>query len=339
MNRLAFVAIGRNEGERLKACLRSLLRESPHVVYVDSGSTDGSVEFARDVGADVVSLDTSKPFNMSRGRNAGWRAALDRWPETERIHFIDGDCELAPGWVAVAEEYLDGNDDVSVVCGRRRERFPQNSVYNRLCDIEWNTPVGDAKACGGDALYRVKVLQETGGFNEELIAGEEPELCLRIRHSGGRICRLPADMTLHDANIRSFSQWWRRQIRGGYAAADVSHRTRISTGGREVLFEDKLRSPILWVCGTLIFLGVSFATLKLPIVLGAFGLVGAVYFVQALRIGRGIRKRAAGGREALEYGLFTMIAKWAQVRGIFSCWLDRWGKRSAALIEYKNPAR
>ena len=57
---LAAVVIGRNEGDRLVRCLTSLKGQAAPVVYVDSGSTDGSVERARDMGAEVVSLDMSQ---------------------------------------------------------------------------------------------------------------------------------------------------------------------------------------------------------------------------------------------------------------------------------------
>ena len=108
MNGIGFVAIGRNEGERLKLCLASLRRESPRVVYVDSGSTDGSAEFARSLGVEVVALDTTVTFTMSRARNAGWKTLLERWPETESVHFVDGDCELIEGWVAAAAAAVAG---------------------------------------------------------------------------------------------------------------------------------------------------------------------------------------------------------------------------------------
>ena len=139
-----FVAIGRNEGERLKLCLWSLCKESERVVYVDSGSTDGSPEFARSLGVEVVPLDTSLTFTMSRARNAGWNRLLSRWPETGFVHFVDGDCELIEGWLPAALEFLAAHSQAAAVCGRRRERFPRKSVFNRLCETEWNTPVGEA---------------------------------------------------------------------------------------------------------------------------------------------------------------------------------------------------
>ena len=88
------------------------------------------------------------------------------------------------GWLKGAFEHLEADPKLAVVCGRRRERYPNDSIYNRFCDIEWDTPVGSAKWCGGDAMMRVTALREVDGYNDALIAGEAPELCVRLRASG-----------------------------------------------------------------------------------------------------------------------------------------------------------
>jgi glycosyltransferase involved in cell wall biosynthesis len=70
--RTGLVAIGRNEGERLRRCLISAQGVYDHVVYVDSGSSDDSVALAESFGAVVVVLDTARPFTAARARNAGF---------------------------------------------------------------------------------------------------------------------------------------------------------------------------------------------------------------------------------------------------------------------------
>ena len=217
---IGVVAIGRNEGARLERCLSSVLAQVRHVVYVDSGSSDGSQDKARAMGAEVVALDMTQPFTAARARNTGLDALLEITPALDFVQFIDGDCELQPGWIATAQDFLEGRPDAAVACGRRRERFPEASVYNRLIDQEWDTPVGQAKACGGDALMRVNALRDVAGFNPTLIAGEEPELCVRLRAAGWTIWRLDAEMTLHDAALTRASQWWKRAKRAGHAYAE-----------------------------------------------------------------------------------------------------------------------
>src|SRR5689334_13166902 len=201
---VGLVAIGRNEGERLRRCLASAIGRGLRIVYVDSGSTDGSVTLARSLGVDVVELDLSIPFTAARARNAGFEHLLRACPDLEFVQFVDGDCEIVDGWLTKAEEFLREHPEFAVVTGRRRERFPGASVYNRICDIEWHTPVGEMHWCGGDTMMRASALRQVNGFDPAFIAGEEPELCVRLRDKGWKIYRLDAEMTSHDADMHHF---------------------------------------------------------------------------------------------------------------------------------------
>ncbi len=214
------VAIGRNEGERLKKCIDSLLPHFANVVYVDSGSTDGSVEWAKSQNVSVVELDTSTPFTAARARNAGIAKLLSTAPSTELIQVIDGDCEFLPEFLPAATSAMDTDPKLAAVCGRRRERHPDASIYNKLADIEWDTPVGPADSVGGDAIFRTSALKEVDFYNPTLIAGEEPEMCVRLRGRGWHILRVDRDMTLHDAAMTQFGQWWKRSVRSGHAYAE-----------------------------------------------------------------------------------------------------------------------
>jgi len=220
---LGLVAIGRNEGNRLERCLASALEHVAHVVYVDSGSTDDSVARARALGADVVELDTNTPFTAARARNAGFSRLKERVAGLELVQFIDGDCELHPTWIREALATMQEHPEAGIVCGRRRERYPERSVYNHLCDLEWATPVGEATACGGDFLVRAAAFEAVSGFRPELIAGEEPDLCHRLRERGFCVLRIEHEMTLHDSAMSRFSQWWRRNVRSGHASAEAFH--------------------------------------------------------------------------------------------------------------------
>ena len=335
MSTIGFVAIARNEGERLKLCLKALVREAGPIVYVDSGSTDGSLDFAASLGIDVLNLDCSIPFTMARARNAGWKRLIELCPEISYVHFVDGDCELVEGWTKHALDFLQAHDDVGAVCGRRQERFPKKSLFIRQCQAEWNTPAGEADSCGGESLMRRAALDQSGGFNESLIAGEEPELCLRLRQAAWKIWRIPHDMSLHDAAITSWRQWWRRCIRGGYGAADVAH--RVSTGGRG-LFADQVRSAMTWVC----LCGAGLAAAAVFLVAGfhraAFGILATeviILVTQSLKIAWGVRSRCQDFRAALEYGFLTVIAKFPQFLGILRSEKDRRKQRAARIIEYK----
>ena len=182
--RTALVIIGRNEAKNLARSLPAMQGRCSKIIYVDSGSTDGSQVLARKHHADIIELDQDQPFTAARARNAGLQAVLASGTPFQYIQFIDGDCELIPDYLDQALEFLEKNPDYGMACGRRVERHPEHSLFNALCDIEWNTPVGDTDYCGGDITVRVVAMREIEGYNAELIAGEDPELCVRLRQAG-----------------------------------------------------------------------------------------------------------------------------------------------------------
>jgi len=317
------VVIGRNEGQRLIACLDSLRGKVDVIVYVDSCSSDNSVEEARKRGIDVISLDLSVPFTAARARNAGANKLLTEHPELEYLQFVDGDCEVLPEWIETARNFLSRNPEYAVVCGRRRERFPDRSVYNQLCDMEWNTPVGDALACGGDAMFRVSVFQEVGGYDPTLIAGEEPEFCYRIRQQGWKIRRIDADMTLHDADITHFRQWWQRNVRGGYAYARGA-----LLHGKESEHYCVAQSARVWFWGAFIPLALLSASVVEP----WLGLTALIYPAQVVRIALRMGYKQ---KKNWSYAFFVMLGKFPELQGQAKCFLDQMTRSKSIIIEYK----
>ena len=238
----AIIVIGRNEGERLEVCLESARRCTEDIVYVDSGSTDGSVGLAKGLSVQVVELDAALPFSAARARNAGFDRALELSPQVEFVQFVDGDCELDLAWMEAARQAAE-DSKVAVVCGRRRERYADSSIYTLLCDMEWATPIGETDSCGGDSFVRAKAFSQVGGFDPAVVAGEEFDLCIRLREEGWRILRIDAEMTLHDANMHRFSQWWTRMVRAGHAYAEGVIRYGVRRHRR---IARALRSAVLW---------------------------------------------------------------------------------------------
>ena len=317
--KLGVVAIGRNEGERLRRCLESVLPVVPATVYVDSGSDDGSKEMAIEMGAEVLDLDLSRPFTAARARNEGLHRLLLQHPDVDFVQFVDGDCEVVPGWLENARDFLNDHPSHAVVCGRRRERHPERSVYNRLCDDEWNTPIGDALACGGDAMMRIPALHAVGGYRESLIAGEEPELCVRLRQKGWRIHRLDREMTLHDAGMTRFGQWWKRTVRAGHAFAEGAWLH--GTPPERHWVRETRRS---WFWGVLLPLFIVVAIIGL----GPWAsLLALPYPLQWLRLMR----RAGSARSSA----FLLIGKFAEAWGAMKFHMARLRGVAGTIIEYK----
>lgn len=306
---IGYVVIGRNEGARLRRCLASLSGMTGLIVYVDSGSTDSSLEIARAAGVEILNLSPDRPFTAARARNEGFDALVKNSPGVDYVMFIDGDCEIAVDWPSKAADFLADRPNVAVVAGRVRERCPKASLYNTLCDIEWDASSGETLACGGIAMMRISSVSQVGGFNATLTGGEEPELCVRLRERGWTIWRLDADMATHDAAITTFGQWFGRMQRGGRAFAEVAFMHRNSP--EQIWVRETVRA-LVWAAP--LPLAIAGALVIHP---AAMGLL-AVYPAQIVRlatVGRaGLPLKARS--HAWVYGTFMTLAKFAEAAGI-----------------------
>jgi len=321
--RFGAVVIGRNEGERLRRCLKSLSAAAA-AVYVDSGSTDGSAQWARDQGVEMIDLDTTLPFTAARARNAGFRRLREVAPDHAYVQFVDADCELIETWPERAIGFLESHPDIAALAGRLRERYPERSVYNWLCDRDWEKRAGQANACGGNVMMRATAVENVGGFRDDLIAGEEPELCVRLRAAGWRIWQLDDEMALHDAAMTRFSQWWRRALRGGYAFAQGAHlhgalpeRYRIWEARRAWLWG-------IWLPLICLATGLAF---------GPWG--WAAWLIYPLQVLRQTARNTGPLGDRATLAVFQVLARFPEGLGQIKFMRDRLLGRQAYLIEYK----
>lgn len=328
---LSVVVIGRNEGESLARCLasvRSIQNASGEVelIYVDSASTDASPDIAAEAGATVIHLNAQRP-TAALARNAGARAAL-----APIVLFLDGDTILDPQFVAQSLPSF-ADTKVAVICGNRRELRPEASFFNRVLDLDWMSPAGVVDYCGGDALMRRSVLEEMGGYDPGLIAGEEPDLCRRMRGKGHLVLHLDLAMTGHDLRMTRWSQYWIRAVRTGYAYAQLSARYR---GTPLPLWEAEAKRNK--VRGTA-FLGAlamaPFAAAALPA--AAFLMLLAAAFLAA-RSAWKMRWKSSDRWTLVLYGIHSHVQ---QIPILLGQWNYAWDCRTGRtryLIEYKGPA-
>lgn len=328
------IVIGRNEGERLRRCLTAIPRDQ-RTIYVDSGSTDGSQSLAQSLGAILVTLDPAIGFTAARARNAGLEKLKQSGALPDYLQMIDGDCELAASWLSEAVQTMSGEPELAVVFGRTRERFPERSIYNQQCDDEWAVPPGLVDMCGGNALFRAEALLQVNGYSDDLIAGEEPDLCLRLQQKGWKIRCIGAEMVLHDADIRHFSQWWKRARRSGHAYAEhvARHGTQAFPSWRR-----QVKSIIIW--------GFALPTMALVSTVAGIagngflalpGIVAALlYPLQWVRIARA---KSGGGQKRSIYASLILIGKFAEFGGFLRFHLNRLVGRRSGIIEHKISSR
>lgn len=338
---VGIVVIGRNEGDRLKRCIRSLVDQNVEsIIYVDSGSTDDSVAFSLNQGVIVEELDSSVPFTMARGRNIGFNKLISLWPNIPYIQFVDGDCEVDLDWISHGVSFLNSHPQVVSVCGFRSERNPGASLYNRLIDLEWQGPTGKILACGGDAMYRMEAFKNAGGFNPTMIAGEEPELCVRLRQAGGLIWRLDLPMTRHDADMHHFTQWWKRAIRCGHAYTEgfVMHGAAPEYHKRKPLFSALLYGLVLPIITLLVaIVGIFTKSSELQYISASIGMITLLALARAGYNAYRYRLSLNNSRQdSMLYSAFTMLAKFPESQGALLYARNRILGRVSTLIEYQT---
>lgn len=317
---VGIVIIGRNEGERLRLCFKSMAHLDCCKVYVDSGSTDESVVIANNNGIDVIELDRTEAFSAARARNEGFKKLLQLNPKIKFVHFIDGDCEIDINWLPEALKSFKLNSKAAVLCGRLREKFRNASVYTRLCDIDWYRPSGKVKSCGGIATYRKEAFEESKGFNSVLIAGEEPELCSRIRAIGYEILCLDVEMGTHDSGMMFFSQWWTRCVKVGFG-----YMSGLNWGG----WKKQYKSSLFW--GLLFPL---FILITLPVTNCLSVMLLFFYPVQVYKVFRNIKGDSLSKYDRFIYAFYCILSKFPESQGLVMFYIKKIMAKSA-IIQYK----
>ena len=325
---VGIVVIGRNEGERLRVSISSALRARMPVVYVDSGSRDGSVAVARSLGASVIEMERTAPFSAGRARNAGFELLLSGARSIRYVQFLDGDCELMDGWIEHGVAELGRDPGVSAVCGHIREARPTANLYHRLGAMEWQKEPGDIRACGGNFMVRKDAFREVGGFRADVIAAEDDELCLRLRRAGGRIVHLNCDMVVHDMAMDRFGQWWQRARRAGHAYAQGT-----------ALHGDSIERHFVRDSQRIWFWGLALPVVALGLAWPSNGLSLALLGAYPLQVGRLYvdgRRRGWARYDALVYAVFTMLAKFPGLFGMITYYVRRGLRRAMTIIEHKG---
>ena len=316
----------------MKSCLHAAMAGAQRVVYVDSGSEDGSAQYAQSAGCIVVQLDPAQPFSAARARNEGFACVMERDPNVDFVQFVDGDCDLVDGWLDRGVEALNHRPDVGMVFGHLREIHPEASIYNRLGDLEWRQAPGEMRSSGGIFMIRREIFSAAGGFRPDVIAAEDDEFSIRVRGLGWKILLLDAPMASHDMAMTRFSEWWARTRRTGHAYAHVA---AIHGQGEERYFVGNCRKVWLWALVLPVF-----ALCLAPFTYGlSLAAMLALYALQFGHIYLGGRKRGWGAGDALIYAFFTVIAKFPMLEGLLEYnWRQRRG-RAMTIIEYRGSKR
>jgi cellulose synthase/poly-beta-1,6-N-acetylglucosamine synthase-like glycosyltransferase len=314
------ILIGVNSAKTLGRCIESIRSgsypaERLHIIYADGGSTDESIAVAkRYAGVKVLALNPEYP-TPGLGRNAGWRSGNSPF-----VHFLDSDTIVDPEWFRRAVAKMQ-EPRLGAVIGFRRELHPERSLYNWIGDLEWNGPVGESDCFGGDVLLRREALEATGGYDEALVGGEDPELSRRIIRAGWRIERIDAVMTRHDLAMTTVKQYLKRAYRSGYGFAAV--RAREARLGSPFWKAD-FRKIVIKGGGFIAAESLAIATLlsgssalhiALSILFVAAG-VPLLFSPRLFKVGKFMRENRLSRKEAKTYAWHCSVVVLPQLAGV-----------------------
>ncbi len=224
-----------NGAAYLASCLSSLAQQSRsdfEVLVVDNGSSDDSVERARQVAPGAVILRQDRNLGFAGAANAGARAARAGW-----IAILNNDTEVSAEWIEQCADAISRHPDAAFLSCRILDFRRRDFVYSAGdCFLragigyrrgqeqpdrpEYDTEGEAFAACGCAALYRKSALEGVGGFDDRLFAYlEDVELGLRLQAADLRGYYLPSARVYHHGSATSG---------GEFSTLSVALRTRNS---------------------------------------------------------------------------------------------------------------
>lgn len=260
MKTLSIVVIGKDEEQHIGACLRSVLAAAAaaggaEVVYVDSVSTDRTVEIARALGVRVFSLRPEWRLSPAAGRYIGFHHTCG-----ELVMFVDGDTVIEGDWLRNAAPCFD-RAEVAGVAGHLDDLDEQGRTLPFVG--ERNTEVEARHTLRGIALYRRAALKQVGTFNPHLRCEEESELGLRLRQAGWRLLQLPFAMGCHQRGSTTLKSVWRAWRLGRVSGVGLTWRYACRAGLGWAFCFERLRPAINF--------GLTWLALSPGLVLAALG--------------------------------------------------------------------
>jgi|DewCreStandDraft_1066081.scaffolds.fasta_scaffold08331_2 glycosyltransferase involved in cell wall biosynthesis len=177
------------------------------IIVVDHESTDGTSEFLLQQQRDSVRVYPFRGKTVAAVRNFG--ASLARG---EFLCFIDGDCLIEEDFLVRANQILTKVKVGALTCAYVPPKSAHwiEQVWHVL---HFQNQAGAAKSFyGGNLIIRTDVFHALGGFNPNLVSGEDTELAARLIATGHRIFFDPELCVVHLRNPKSVRQFFRRQL-------------------------------------------------------------------------------------------------------------------------------
>ena len=214
IDRISVVVCNYNGEEYLSECLRSIVSmeaEVDEILVVDNASEDGSVALVREHFPEVRVLALPSNGGPCVARNAGMRAARNRW-----VLAVDNDAILRPDVLGKLREAIEQHPGAVAAQTRNVFAVEPSRVHYDGADFHYlgllslrnfYQPVAEAKGVGtipSSGLIAITILMDRdavlacGGYDEDFfILFEDFDLALRLRIAGHELLSVEDAICLH----------------------------------------------------------------------------------------------------------------------------------------------
>lgn len=209
------VVIPNWNGEQfLGECLESLMRQThrPHIIVVDNGSVDTSVELVRSRFPDVTLVELPKNTGFTGGVNAGIRLAMEQ--KEPFIALLNNDAVAEPGWFAALAGELEANPEAGIVTSKITDlggkKLDSTGEFYTIWGLPFSRGRGETNltrydhlpdifaASGGASIYRTSMLEQIGIFDDDFFAYyEDVDISFRAQLRGWRVRFAPRAVVRH----------------------------------------------------------------------------------------------------------------------------------------------
>jgi glycosyltransferase involved in cell wall biosynthesis len=235
------VAVGvcvRDSANTIQETINCLLRqdfphESMEVVFVDDGSKDKTLQILRD---NIPKMDMQvKLFHHDWKGLGGSRNVVIRNADSEYILWVDGDMSFSSDFVTNLVKFMNANPQIGIAKGKQSLKSSTNLLstletgsraVGRMVNYDSRKAVSKSLGTGG-AIYRVKVFEKVGLFDEGLRGyGEDWDIEVRIRKAGWSLAVIEAEFSDHERYGITWRSLWARYWRRGYYAHYFLHKNK-----------------------------------------------------------------------------------------------------------------
>lgn len=258
--RVLIIIVNWNRKDYLRTCLASALEQDYdnfRVMFIDNGSSDGSVEFVRNNYPQVEIIALDKNYEFAKANNIGIRKALAEGAQF--IALLNNDTRVEKNWLSELVKVMGSSPKIGI-CASKILKMDNPKILDSTGHIfadgivrdrgsgevdrgQYDEQLEVGGACAGACLYRKEMLEKIGLFDESFgFNYEDAELSWRAYRWGWKARYVPQALVYHlrGGSVKDNSQLQKELL---YRAM----LNLVKTIKRHATIKQKIRVTLLWI--------------------------------------------------------------------------------------------